>query len=83
MARLDSPSNQRALQLVIRVLGDLAKHRPQAVIYALTVASRSTDKHRSANAQAVLDRMLEYHPKLVAEVGLLAMDCQKDVEKCL
>ncbi|UMM14075.1 hypothetical protein L5515_002037 [Caenorhabditis briggsae] len=71
MARLDCPHEQRSVQLVLRVLGEIAKHRPQAIIYALTVASRSSDEHRSKNAHMVLDKMMEYHSKLVGEAKLV------------
>uniref|UniRef100_A0A8R1HG24 non-specific serine/threonine protein kinase n=1 Tax=Caenorhabditis japonica TaxID=281687 RepID=A0A8R1HG24_CAEJA len=71
MARLDRPQDQRPVQLIVRVLGEIAKHQPQAVIYALTVASKSSDDHRRRNAQAVLDKMMEYHSKLVKEARLV------------
>ncbi|CAI2299504.1 unnamed protein product [Caenorhabditis sp. 36 PRJEB53466] len=71
MARLDLPDNQRAVQLIVRVLGEIAKHRPQAVIYALTVASKSSDKHRSRNACVVIEKMKEYHRTLVDECRLV------------
>lgn len=70
MARLDCPDDQKSVQLVLRVLCEIARHRPQAVIYALTVASRSKDVHRSKNAGTVLEKMMEYHSKLVREVNI-------------
>ncbi|CCD61569.1 Target of rapamycin homolog [Caenorhabditis elegans] len=71
MARLDCPDDQKSVQLVLRVLCEIARHRPQAVIYALTVASRSKDVHRSKNAGTVLEKMMEYHSKLVREASLV------------
>lgn len=71
MARLDSSQDHRSVSLVLRVLTEISKHRPQAIIYALTVASRSSDEHRSKNAHFVLNKMMEYHSKLVHEARLV------------
>lgn len=71
MARLDSSKEKNSVKLVLRVLCEIAKYLPQALIYALTVASRSSDCHRRENACIILAKMVEYHPRLVQEASLV------------
>ncbi|EGT60375.1 hypothetical protein CAEBREN_03943 [Caenorhabditis brenneri] len=71
MARLDSSKEKNSVKLVLRVLCEIAKYLPQALIYALTVASRSSDCHRRENASIILAKMIEYHQRLVQEANLV------------
>ncbi|CAB3408784.1 unnamed protein product [Caenorhabditis bovis] len=72
MARLDSSDEVKPVQLVIKVLAEISKAQPQSLIYALTVASRSSDRHRLKNAQTILAKMYEHHPKLVDECRMVS-----------
>ncbi|CAI4230041.1 unnamed protein product [Auanema sp. JU1783] len=70
MARLDS--NQKMAVLIKQVIHEVSKTRPQALVYALTVASKSTNLNRATNAKEMLHMMGEIHSRLVDEARLVS-----------
>ncbi|XP_064459506.1 serine/threonine-protein kinase mTOR-like [Ornithodoros turicata] len=69
IARLDSP---RAGALVHQLLLDVGKQHPQALIYPLTVASKSTVPTRMQAASRVLRSMKEHCADLVQQAVMVS-----------
>ncbi|VDN02443.1 unnamed protein product [Thelazia callipaeda] len=70
MARLDSQQN--VAQLVKEVVIDLSKVHPQSLVYALTVAAKSTNSRRSTVASEILNIMSETESTLVEQAKLVS-----------
>ncbi|XP_046427062.1 serine/threonine-protein kinase mTOR [Neodiprion fabricii] len=72
IARIDTP---RALvgRLIHHLLIDIGKTHPQALVYPLTVASKSASSARKAAANKILKNMCEHSPTLVQQ-AVLASD---------
>ncbi|EPB75677.1 rapamycin binding domain protein [Ancylostoma ceylanicum] len=70
MARLDS--RDKMASLVKQVILEISKMKPQALVYALTVAAKSSNVDRQKNAQEMLGVMAEMHPKLVEEASMVS-----------
>jgi FKBP12-rapamycin complex-associated protein len=49
-------------------LTDVGKHHPQALIYPLTVASKSSSAARKSAAQKIMDAMREHSATIVEQV---------------
>lgn len=49
------------------LLTEVGKHHPQALIYPLTVASKSSSVSRKNAALAIMDRMREHSPVIVEQ----------------
>ncbi|CAI5438055.1 unnamed protein product [Caenorhabditis angaria] len=71
MARLDSSDKEKPTQLIIKVLVEISKYKPQSLIYAVCVAARSTDANRQKNALSILEKMSDYHAELVKEAKMV------------
>ncbi|ETN82455.1 rapamycin binding domain protein, partial [Necator americanus] len=70
MARLDS--RDKMASLIKQVILEISKMKPQALVYALTVAAKSSNVDRQKNAQEMLGVMAEMHPKLVEEASMVS-----------
>ncbi|MFH4981854.1 hypothetical protein AB6A40_008563 [Gnathostoma spinigerum] len=70
MARLDSKQN--VAQLIKQVVIDLSRVHPQSLVYALTVAAKSTNLRRSSIAKEILTIMGECRPTLVEQAKLVS-----------
>ncbi|KAI0046207.1 atypical/PIKK/FRAP protein kinase [Auriscalpium vulgare] len=69
IARIQTPiANIR--RNITNLLTDVGKHHPQALIYALTVASKSSSATRKNAALAIMDRMKE-HSAVIVEQALV------------
>ncbi|KAI0040710.1 atypical/PIKK/FRAP protein kinase [Auriscalpium vulgare] len=69
IARIQTPiANIR--RNITNLLTDVGKHHPQALIYALTVASKSPSATRKNAALAIMDRMKE-HCAVIVEQALV------------
>ncbi|KAI0272361.1 atypical/PIKK/FRAP protein kinase [Gloeopeniophorella convolvens] len=66
IARIQTPSNN-IRRNITSLLTDVGKHHPQALIYALTVASKSPSASRKNAALAIMDRMKEHSPNIVEQ----------------
>ncbi|PFH51827.1 hypothetical protein AMATHDRAFT_58344 [Amanita thiersii Skay4041] len=56
------------------LLTDVGKHHPQALIYPLTVASKSSSPARKNAAIAIMDRMREHSPSIVSQALLVSRE---------
>src|SRR5882762_2533093 len=70
IARIQTPSANIRRNLN-SLLTEVGKHHPQALIYPLTVASKSTSASRVSAAVAIMDRMREHSATIVEQVGNL------------
>ncbi|KAF6026864.1 TOR [Bugula neritina] len=71
IARIDT-NRQRVGKLIHKLLCDISKHHPQALIYPLTVAAKSNVTQRRDAALKILDSMKEHSPKLVRQAMLVS-----------
>ncbi|PNF25178.1 Serine/threonine-protein kinase mTOR, partial [Cryptotermes secundus] len=71
IARIDTP---RALvgRLIHHLLIDIGKHHPQALVYPLTVASKSASMARRNAANKILKNMCEHSPVLVQQAVMVS-----------
>ncbi|OZJ02458.1 hypothetical protein BZG36_04099 [Bifiguratus adelaidae] len=73
IARLTSP-HENIRNLVHQILADVAKAHPQAAIYPMSVAAKSSIQRRKTAAQAQLDRMRSHSPVLVEQAELVSQE---------
>ena len=71
IARIDSP-RKRVSKLIHDLLTDVGKQHPQALIYPLTVASKSQSTIRRDAANAILNNMAEHSSKLVQQAIMVS-----------
>ncbi|KAA0203049.1 hypothetical protein HAZT_HAZT004190 [Hyalella azteca] len=71
IARIDTP-RPAVSQLVHQVITDFGKQHPQALLYPLTVAAKSSDKCRSNAAEKLLNKMREHSSVLVNQAALVS-----------
>jgi len=67
IARIQTPS-VHIRRTINMLLTDVGKHHPQALIYPLTVASKSSSAARKNAALAIMDRMREHSATIVEQV---------------
>ena len=72
IARIDTP-RVKVSRLVHQLLTDVGKHHPQALIYPLTVASKSNTPARKNAANKILNKMKEHSESLVHQ-AIMASD---------
>lgn len=73
IARIDTP-RQLVGRLIHQLLIDIGKHHPQALIYPLTVASKSNVQLRCQAANKILINMKEHSPNLVNDALLVSRE---------
>jgi FKBP12-rapamycin complex-associated protein len=66
IARIQTPS-ANVRRNINNLLTEVGKHHPQALIYPLTVASKSSSISRKNAALAIMDRMREHSPIIVEQ----------------
>ncbi|CAG8464548.1 8437_t:CDS:10, partial [Paraglomus occultum] len=71
IARIHTP-NENIKRLIHQLLGDVGKEHPQALIYPLTVASKSQNPLRQKAADAVMDKLRSHSPVLVSQALLVS-----------
>jgi serine/threonine-protein kinase mTOR len=69
IARIHTPSPQ-IRRLTHQLLSDVGKVHPQALIYSLTVASKSQSASRKKEALSIMDKM-RIHSAILVEQALL------------
>lgn len=69
IARIQTPSAKIRRNIDI-ILIEVGRHHPQALVYPLTVASKSSSIARKNAAKSILDRMREHSVIIVEQVGL-------------
>jgi FKBP12-rapamycin complex-associated protein len=67
IARIHTPlTNVR--KLILQLLSDVGKEHPQALVYSVTVASKSNNAARKKAAMIVMDKMRLHSSALVEQV---------------
>lgn len=69
IARIDTP-RLFVGQLIHKLLSDIGKSHPQALVYPLSVASKSASQARKNAANRILDSMREHSPTLVDQAKM-------------
>ncbi|KAF7308508.1 Serine/threonine-protein kinase TOR [Mycena chlorophos] len=59
---------------VSNLLAEVGKHHPQALIYPLTVGSKSPSASRKEAAQRIMDRMREHSPQIVEQASIVSRE---------
>jgi FKBP12-rapamycin complex-associated protein len=72
IARIQTP-RQTIQQLIVRLLHDIGRAHPQALIYPLTVASKSNVASRKAVAQGIMAKMREHAATIVDQVSNMCL----------
>lgn len=73
IARIHSPS-PLVRKLIHQLLADVGKKHPQALVYSLTVASKSQSATRKTSALAILDKMRTHSADLVEQALLVSQE---------
>ncbi|XP_012554042.1 serine/threonine-protein kinase mTOR isoform X1 [Hydra vulgaris] len=71
IARIDSP-RQLISRLIHQLLSDVGKQHPQALIYPLTVASKSPNADRHNAANQILQNLCEHSSALVQQAMMVS-----------
>ncbi|KAI2189712.1 phosphatidylinositol kinase- protein kinase tor1 [Ophidiomyces ophidiicola] len=71
IARINQP-NARVRASVHRLLAELGKAHPQALVYPLTVATKSMVARRSQSAIHIMDSLRQHSPKLVEQAEVVS-----------
>jgi phosphatidylinositol kinase/protein kinase (PI-3 family) len=61
-------------KLTHQLLTEVGKHHPQALVYSLTVASKSQSASRCEAARAIMDKMRLHSPRLVEQALLVSQE---------
>lgn len=72
IARIHTPGPQK--RLIHQLLSNVGKEHPQAIVYSLTVASKSLSFSRKKAALAILDRMRSHSANLVEQALLVSQE---------
>jgi FKBP12-rapamycin complex-associated protein len=67
IARIQTPS-ANVRRTISSLLTDIGKVHPQAMVYPLTVASKSSSIARKHAAEEIMQRMREHSPVIVEQV---------------
>ncbi len=71
IARIDTPRSLVA-RLIHQVLTDLGKFHPQALVYSLTVAAKSSNSSRRSAANKILHKIREHSDNLVNQALMVS-----------
>ena len=71
IARINQPVN-RVRATIHRLLAEVGKAHPQALVYPLTVTMKSNVIRRSESAGQIMEKMREHSPKLVEQADLVS-----------
>ncbi|KIK08874.1 hypothetical protein K443DRAFT_655406 [Laccaria amethystina LaAM-08-1] len=73
IARIQTP-HANIRRNINNLLTDVGKHHPQALIYPLTVASKSSSVSRRNAAVAIMERMREHSPTIVSQAMVVSRE---------
>ena len=71
IARINQPVN-RVRATIHRLLAEVGKAHPQALVYPLTVTMKSNVARRSESAGQIMEKMREHSPNLVEQADLVS-----------
>lgn len=67
IARIQTPSTN-IRRNINQILSDVGRRHPQALVYPLTVASKSSSQLRRDAALSIMNRMRDHSPAIVEQV---------------
>ncbi|KAL7421428.1 phosphatidylinositol kinase-related protein kinase tor1 [Cryptotrichosporon argae] len=73
IARIQTP-RQIIQHLIVRLLQDIGRAHPQALVYPLTVASKSNVASRKAAAEDIMSKMREHAAVIVDQAALVSTE---------
>ena len=73
IARINQP-NPRVRSTIHRLLSEIGKAHPQALVYPLTVAMKSNVARRSQAASVIMQSMSKHSPVLVEQAELVSQE---------
>ena len=73
IARINQP-NPRVRASIHRLLAEVGKAHPQALVYPLTVAMKSNVTRRSHSAAQIMESMRQHSPELVDQADLVSQE---------
>ena len=73
IARINQP-NMRVRQSTHRLLAEVGKAHPQALVYPLTVAMKSNVTRRSHSAGQIMESMRQHSPNLVQQADIVSQE---------
>ncbi|KAI9778323.1 MAG: phosphatidylinositol kinase- protein kinase tor1 [Candelina submexicana] len=73
IARINQP-NSRVRQSIHNLLTEVGRAHPQALVYPLTVAMKSSMTRRSRSAALIMENMRQHSPKLVEQADLVSQE---------
>ena len=73
IARINQPNN-RVRGSIHRLLAEVGKTHPQALVYPLTVTIKSAVARRSQSATQIMEKMREHSPGLVEQAELVSQE---------
>ena len=73
IARINQPNN-RVRGSIHRLLAEVGKTHPQALVYPLTVTIKSAVTRRSQSATQIMEKMREHSPGLVEQAELVSQE---------
>lgn len=73
IARINQP-NTRVRQSIHRLLAEVGKAHPQALVYPLTVAMKSNVTRRSHSAGQIMESMRQHSPNLVEQADTVSQE---------
>lgn len=73
IARIQAP-NTHIRRNIHNLLIDIGKHHPQALIYPLTVALKSSSLARRNAAASIMDRMMEHSKVVVSQAKMVSQE---------
>ncbi|RKP27125.1 armadillo-type protein [Syncephalis pseudoplumigaleata] len=73
IARIHAPSPS-VRRLIHQLLSDIGRQHPQALVYSLTVASKSQSASRKRAALSIMDKMRVHRPVLVEQALLVSQE---------
>ncbi|KAG6827657.1 hypothetical protein H0H92_010880 [Tricholoma furcatifolium] len=73
IARIQTP-HANIRRNINNLMADVGKHHPQALIYPLTVASKSSSASRRNAALSIMERMREHSPTIVSQALIVSRE---------
>lgn len=73
IARIHTPV-QPVRRLILELLTSIGKEHPQALVYPLTVASKSQSSARLAAARSIMDKMRKHSANLVDQALMVSQE---------
>eukprot|EP01012_Entosiphon_sulcatum_P023740 TRINITY_DN2884_c0_g1_i1.p1 TRINITY_DN2884_c0_g1~~TRINITY_DN2884_c0_g1_i1.p1 ORF type:complete len:760 (+),score=204.03 TRINITY_DN2884_c0_g1_i1:157-2436(+) len=73
IARVQS-KNPAVYRLILKVMTDIGRQHPQALVYPLTVCAKSQSKDRREAARAILQNMRQHSSRLVDQASFVSQE---------